>query len=315
MVKIGFIGCHEISWHNLKKICDLSELYDDKISIVFNLDIKNCKKPSAYTDFNMLQEQYGFPLHYVSDVSNEKNIKKLQQAKLDVLFIIGWHRIVSQSVLDTAKIKLGFHSSILPFNRGSSPMNWQIINGDKIGGITLFHLTSGVDAGDIVAIQKFPILKKDDIKSLYQKATFSSLSLLEKNWKSIHVMSVKSIIQDEKLATINPRRKPSDGLIDWNKSSFENYNWIRALTKPYPGAFTFWNKKKIFIWSSRISSKKSKTPGLILDTNKKIIVSNGTGSIELLELQVENEPLCSPEVFCKSYFLKKGDKFSSLEVP
>jgi methionyl-tRNA formyltransferase len=310
LANIGFIGCHEISWHCLKKICELSQKFNDSISIVMNYTPEKSGKYSAYTDFDTLKKQYNFPLFYVSDVSGEKELQLLKNAKLDVLFIIGWHRIVSSLVLTKAKINLGIHSSLLPKNRGSSPINWQLIKGDKIGGITLFHLTPDVDAGAIVDKEEFKISENDDVRSVYDKAIISSIHVLEKNWKEIHKLKPKSVTQKESEISINDLRKPSDGIINWENSTKKCYNWIRALTHPYPGSFTFWNGKKIFIWKSRISDLKNSKPGEILECKNKIIISTGDGSLEIISLQIENEPICSNTVFLYSYNLQKGDIFS-----
>ena len=306
MVRIGFIGCHEISWHCLKKICELSAISKDTVSIVFNYGSENLKKYSAYSSFDTLQEEYNFPLHYVENVANDENLDLLLKADLDVLFIIGWHKIVPQNVLDTGKIKLGIHSSLLPKNRGSSPINWQIVRGETKGGITLFHLTSEVDEGGIVDFNEYEINNLDDVSTVYDKAIFASLSVLERNWTDIHNLNPKSICQDESKVTINNIRKPSDGLINWKKSAEECYNLIRAVTHPYPGAYTFWNKKKLFVWKSKISNLKETISGETIIDKNKIIISTTKGCIEILSLQIENEPICTPHVFLKSYNLPSG---------
>lgn len=309
MVRIGFIGCHEISFHCLKKICNLSILHGDNVVIAFDLLPLEASKHSASITFNTLQDEFGFSLHHVSNVADYENIELLKNANVDVLFIIGWHRIVPQVVLDQAKLCLGLHASLLPKDRGSSPTNWQIIRGDTKGGVTLFHLSPNVDSGPIVASKEYDINFNDNIRTVYYKTTISSLELFDENWKDIHNLNPKKIPQNETLVTYNERRKPKDGLIDWSRSSLDCYNWIRALTFPYPGAFTFWEGKKILIWESKVSSYKENKTGEILESDKKIIVSTGKGSLEITLIQAEGEPLCNAEVFSKSYGLKKGDIF------
>ena len=117
--------------------------------------------------------------------------------------------------------------------------------------------------------------------------------------------------QNDAEATINQRRKPEDGIIDWTKTAKNCYDWIRALTHPYPGAFTYWKGRKILIWESRILEEKETKPGEGISCCKRFIISTGKGSLELLTLQVENEPICNASVFSESYQLKKGDFFSS----
>ena len=158
---------------------------------------------------------------------------------------------------------------------------------------------------------KYEILESDDVSDVYLKATNGAVQLLENNWKSIHDLQIRSIPQDNSKATVNQRRKPEDGLIDWSMSSKQCYDWIRALTRPYPGAFTYWNGKKVLIWKARISDEKETRPGQIMACNDALIISTGSGSVELLELQIEGEAPCSPNVFSQTYGLKKDEFLSS----
>jgi len=311
MVRIGFIGCHEISWFCLKKICQCCSKYNDEVVLAFDLEQAKASKYSASINFDSLAREYNFELFHVSSASDAQSIELLKKAKLDILFIIGWHRIVPQTVLDQAKIRLGIHSSLLPKDRGSSPINWQLIRGERNGGVTLFHLTDQVDSGNIVDSIEYEILDTDDVKDVYFKATLCSLTLLEKNWPQIHDLNINSLPQNDTEATINQRRKPEDGIIDWTKTAKNCYDWIRALTHPYPGAFTYWKGRKILIWESRIIEEKETKPGEVTSSGKRFIISTGKGSLELLTLQVENEPICNASIFSESYQLKKGDSFSS----
>jgi len=312
LVRIGFIGCHEVSFHCFKKICNLANEFNDIISIAFDLLPEEASKYSASTNLEPLQNEFNFPLHHVKNIIDKENNSMISNANLDVLFIIGWHRIVPQSILDHAKICIGLHTSMLPEDRGSSPINWQLIRGSKKGGVSLFHLTPDVDSGDVIDQKEFLIDFNDDVKTVYFKSILASLDLLENNWLDIHNLKPNQIIQNEEKITFNSRRKPNDGLIDWTKSSIDCYNWIRALTFPYPGAFTFWNGKKLLIWKAIISNKKEKEkPGTIIETEKNFLISTGDASLEITLLQVENEPLCNSEVFKKSYGLKEKDIFQN----
>lgn len=311
MVNIGFIGCHEISKSCLKKICELAKIHNDIISLVINYPPEKSSRYSAYANFDDLQKQFNLPIYFFSDVSKPNVISLLKNSNLDILFIIGWHRIVPLSVLETALIKLGIHSSYLPKDRGSSPINWQIIRGEDQGGTTLFHLTPGVDSGNIVDQEKFSISLNDNIRDVYAKATHVSIRLLETNWNDIHNLKPKSILQDESKHTINAIRRPSDGIINWNNSSLTCYNLIRGLTHPYPGAFTFWNEKKIFIWVSQLSKLSPKKPGIIIEIGDKIVVSTGKNCLEIISLQIENELILSAKDFILFYNLKINEIFNS----
>ena len=123
-------------------------------------------------------------------------------------------------------------------------------------------------------------------------------------------MKINAIHQNEEDMTLNSRRRPKDGLIDWSKTSLECHNWIRALTHPYPGAFTYWNHKMVFIWYTKINNSLVQSdPGTVIDAAEKLTIVTGKGCIDILQLQIENEPICDAKLFIKSYGLQKNVRF------
>jgi methionyl-tRNA formyltransferase len=120
----------------------------------------------------------------------------------------------------------------------------------------LFHLEDDVDSGDIVAQVSFPIEEDDTCATTYEKASQASVQLLREYLPRLADGTAPRIPQDEGLATSFPQRKPEDGLIDWTRSPEEIRNFIRAQTKPYPGAFTYIGDKKVTIWDAYVSQEE-----------------------------------------------------------
>lgn len=129
----------------------------------------------------------------------------------------------------------GIHASLLPKYAGGAPLNWAIINGEKETGVTLFRMDDGVDDGDIISQKSFLIEFEDTINEIYQKATIASKEIL--NEVLLNIDNIKFKPQDKRKIEIYPQRKPDDGEIDLSKTSIEIYNFIRAQSSPYPGAF------------------------------------------------------------------------------
>ena len=146
----------------------------------------------------------------------------------------------------------GIHALLLPDYSGGAPLVWAIINGEKKTGVTFFYFDEGVDSGDIIAQEEIDIYENDTIKTLYEKAELTGKNILIKYLPLLAVNQAPRIKQDESKRRIFPQRKPSDGEIDWNWESKRIKNFIRAQTKPYPGAFTLINNKKIIIWDADI---------------------------------------------------------------
>jgi methionyl-tRNA formyltransferase len=146
----------------------------------------------------------------------------------------------------------GIHASLLPKYRGGAPLVWAIINGEKTTGVSLFYFDQGVDTGDVIAQKKIEISDTDDIRTVYEKATLAAVDVLRESLPLIREGQAPRIPQDHANATIFPQRKPEDGLIDWTRTPDEIRNFIRAQTRPYPGAFTVLEGKKVTIWDADI---------------------------------------------------------------
>lgn len=206
----------------------------------FNISYSKEKvKNSNYANLKELADKYDI-LYYEIDSIDGKRIKDyepiIKEFNLDLLLVLGWYYMVPKSTRELAKYGAwGIHASLLPKYAGGAPLNWAIINGEKQTGVTLFCMEDGVDDGDIIAQKSFSIDYEDTIKEVYDKATMASKEILSDIF--IDIEKVKFIPQDKSKIEIFPQRKPDDGEIDLTRSSDEIYNFIRAQSSPYPGAF------------------------------------------------------------------------------
>jgi methionyl-tRNA formyltransferase len=205
-----------------------------------------------HKDFHKFEEKYKIPVIEVTGKMHRYK-KPLQALHPDFLLVVGWYYMISKSLRQIAPLGCaGIHASLLPKYRGGAPLVWALINGEEKAGVSLFYFEDGVDDGDIIAQEKFQIDEEDTIKDVMLKATDASLSLIKKNIPLITDGSAPRIPQNHTDATYVPQRKPEDGLIDWSWDSKRIHNFIRAQTKPYPGAYTIINDKKILIWDANI---------------------------------------------------------------
>lgn len=219
---------------------------------------------------------------------------------IDIIFVVSWRYMIPSTIYNKAKIgSYLFHDSLLPEYRGFSPTVWSIINGKKYTGVTLLEIDQKVDSGDIVDQIKIPIHIDDKISGVMKRVTQTCLDLLEKNINNIINGEINTIHQDHSTATYTQKRLPSDNLIDWNLSTIEIYNFIRALSRPYPGAFTFINKTKLIIWQAKLVESSTEfigIPGCLMKITpgEGVLVNTGGGYIMVTEVQYENqEPQCA----------------------
>ena len=143
---------------------------------------------------------------------------------------------------------VNLHGSLLPRYRGRAPVNWQILHGEREGGVTLHYMVAKPDAGDIVDQEAFPIGADDTPAHVYARLLPAAARVLERSAIAVMEGTAPRIKQVDSKATTFGRRKPEDGLIDWRWSAEDVRNLVRAVTKPYPGAFTFAGGKRVTVW-------------------------------------------------------------------
>jgi methionyl-tRNA formyltransferase len=177
---------------------------------------------------------------------------ELLAADLDVMLVMGWFYMVPQAVRDLSRLGAwGIHASMLPDYAGGAPLVWAIINGEKETGVTLFRLDDGVDDGDIIAQERILIDTADTIKEVCDKVTGVSETMLLSTLGGYP--NIKFVPQEKEIITVYPQRKPEDGALDLTLSSMDMYNFIRAQSSPYPGAFIRTSDgKKLIIEKARI---------------------------------------------------------------
>jgi methionyl-tRNA formyltransferase len=233
----------------------------------------------------------------------------------DFLFVIGWSRLVDSEVIEIPSVAaLGMHPAPLPRGRGRAPLAWSIIKGLDETALSLFHLVKEADAGDIVGQKPLPIDIEDDTSSLYQKMVEAGRTLIRDHYPEFSDGDVRSIPQDESRATWWPKREPHHGLIDWNQRPDELYNWIRGQSRPYPGAFSYLNGKKITIWSANPPKEESSfvRPGEIAYQDGSCLgVGVWEGILEITEIEVESKGAMSASSLLLEYGAEIGDQFEN----
>ncbi|MEW6605774.1 MAG: methionyl-tRNA formyltransferase, partial [Thermoproteota archaeon] len=175
--------------------------------------------------------------------------KLIRTLKPDLCVVSGWYWLISQDTLNfVPRGFIGIHNSLLPKYRGGSPLVWTMINGEQKAGVTLFSFTTGMDDGDIWDQRTIEIEFTDYVSDVLKKLEDKALCILREKYLDILKNKAKAIPQDSSEATYCAQRFPFDGLIDWKKTAVEVYNFVRAQSEPYPGAFTMYEGKKLTIW-------------------------------------------------------------------
>jgi methionyl-tRNA formyltransferase len=207
----------------------------------------------------------------------------------DAFLVVGWYHMIPKSWREIAPA-YGLHASLLPDYSGGAPLVWAMINGEKKTGITLFQMDDGVDSGLIVGQVEESILERDTIETLYARIENLGLELLESALLRLASKTADFRAQNESNRRIFPQRTPKDGLIDWTKDAIFIDRFIRAQTRPYPGAYTFLNGDRLIIWASSCAESVAKPPGTVAQYQGGYRVSCGVGSllIDIVHYQGED---------------------------
>jgi len=317
-MKIVFVGAVEEGWMALNAILEEPEHRND-VSAIITIDDAETASISGYRSFDGLAEKYNIPIHKIKHIRSVSSYELIKGLAPDLMMVIGWSQLVSDEVLGIPPLGcIGLHTTLLPKHRGRAPVPWAIIKGLGKSGNTLFYFTPGVDNGDIIGQAPFYITLTDNAQTVYEKATKAGVDLVLEYLPLIKKGTAPRIKQNEEIADHWPKRTPADGVIDWNKSALEVHNLVRGVSHPYPGAFTYFNNKKIIIWQSQILGENEidlrSEPGKILDITKYdmgIVIGTGNGALLLTNVQQEGGEEITAYDFAKMCNIVPGNYFKS----
>ena len=218
--------------------------------------------------------------------------EKLKAISPDYIFSFYYRELLPDSILALAgKGAFNLHGSLLPRYRGRAPVNWVLVKGETETGVTLHHMVQRADAGDIVAQKKVAIDDNDTAFVLQHKLLDAAKQMLSEQLPLIAQGKAKRIKQDITKGEYCGRRTPADGLIDWSQSAEMIRNQIRAVTLPYPGAFTWFEQQKILVWDSAAENKAHNTvAGTIISVNP-LTIACGKGTLTIKAAQAGEEGL------------------------
>ena len=192
-----------------------------------------------------------------------------------------------------------------------------LVNGETETGVTLHYMVEKADAGDIITQKMVPIDIDDTALSLYGKLTNAAVELLKETYPLLKEGKAPRIPQDPRFASKFGGRRPEDGRINWNSSALSAYNLIRAVTHPYPGAFTLMHGKRLYIWKAELNSELSSTkkgfPGNVeaIEKGKGVVVSTSEGSLLVTRMQYEGFEEMGAEEVATRHGLQVGTQLGS----
>jgi methionyl-tRNA formyltransferase len=258
--------------------------------------------PDGYASVEELARAKGIPVR-VGNPRNSERLRRLPE-RVDVLLCANYRYILPESIfLRATRGAVNIHGSLLPAYRGRTPNTWAIIHGEEETGATVHLIEATVDTGAILAQARIPIDPYDTGYTLFLKMVKRYPGLVRQAIRNLLDPDFLPVEQDESRASEYPARSPDDGGIQWPLSAWEIYNWIRAQTAPYPGAFTTFHGSRVTVWNAvytdAVRPDRTGSPGSILGTalspqSSGLWVATGDRPILLTSVQVGSHAACSP---------------------
>lgn len=294
-MRIGWIGHHVEGIPALQGVLERGY----RLECVITLNSKGRERRSGAVDYSPLCSTYGVPLYQVSNINDDESLSILKSLSLDLAFVIGWNQIVRPPALKLARLgMIGAHASLLPHNRGRAPINWTLINGEVSAGNSLIWLAEGVDAGDIIDQRTIPVTRYDTCASLYEQVAETNRDMILDVLPAILEGRHPGNPQQHNGEQLLPPRRPEDGALDWSLTNVRVYDFVRALTKPYPGAFSWLDGKRWRIWHCSLLPEIfgiDAVPGQVLGQIHSPVadacgqvVACGKGAVALLDLESDD---------------------------
>lgn len=220
---------------------------------VMTLPPDKSARHSDFVDLAVDAEKANARIIHVANSNSEEACQAVEELAPDYTFVIGWSQICGPEFRAAANGNvIGYHPAALPRLRGRATQPWTILLDEKITASTLFWIDDGVDTGDILAQKFFHVAPRENAASLYQKHMVALKAILQAALPELKAGEEVRQSQDEQCATYATKRVPADGRIDWQRPAHEIDRLVRAVGRPYPGAFTHFKDGQIMIYASNI---------------------------------------------------------------
>jgi len=232
----------------------------------------------------------------------------------DLIVVVAYGRILPQVILDLPpRGCINVHYSLLPKYRGAAPMQWALLSGDSVTGVTTMLLVAKMDAGPMLLQEEVPIDPRDTTTTLQAKLVPVGARLLLETIEGLKEGTVTSSEQDEAAVTFAGMLKKEDGLIDWTLSAPEIERRVRAFT-PWPSAYTYYEGKLVKVHDACVVDVQAREkPGTIVKAaGRDLWVATGEGVLSVDVLQLEGKSRMSTDVFLRAGRLEQGGCFERI---
>lgn len=309
-MRIVFMGTPDFAAAILKRLIDTGR----NVVGVFSQPDKPVGRKQVIlpTATKQLAMEHDIPVFQPEKLRDGTALKIMKELAPDLVVVAAYGKILPKELLDVPPLgNVNVHGSLLPKYRGSAPIQWSVINGDKVTGVTTMYMAEGMDTGDMILKMELPIGEDETSGELFERMAALGADAIEKTLELFDEGNVPKTAQNNEEMTMAPMLKKEMGELDFTKTPEEIHNLVRGLN-PWPAAYTFLDGKKLKVHKAVVVEGFSGLPGELLD-EKRCLVACKNGAVEFLTVQPEGKNAMSGEDFIRGRRLSKGMAFGKTE--
>lgn len=253
--------------------------------------------------------EHGIPVLQPEKVKEPEFVEQLRSYEPDLIAVTAFGQILSEPILEMPKYGcINVHGSLLPKYRGAAPMQWSIIDGEKVTGITTMYMAKGLDSGDMLLKAEVEITDEDTFATIHDKMAVTGANLLLDTLDQLEAGTLERIPQDHDAATYAPMITKETGHIDWSKNRQDIINLIRGLN-PVPAAYTIYEEEVLKIFGAVISGVQvddAANGEIVAVVKKGFVVKCGDGCLLITEVQARGGKRMMTDAYLRGHAMKEG---------
>ena len=305
-MRIIFMGTPDFSVGTLEALAAAG--HDICLAVTQPDKPKGRGKEMQYTPVKEAAIRLGIPVYQPKKVRDPECVEELRKYNADVMVVVAFGQILPKEILDMTRWGcINVHASLLPKYRGAAPIQWAIIEGEKVTGVTTMQMDEGLDTGDMIMKTEVPITEDETGESLHDKLAEAGAKLCVETLKAVEDGTAVFEKQGESPTAYAKMLDKKLGNIDWTQSAARIGRLVRGQNS-WPSAYTYWNGKVLKIWKAKaVPGVPGQEPGTVTAVGKNdFTVQTGDGGLQVFELQIPGKKRMETGAFLRGYTLETG---------
>lgn len=311
-MKVIFMGTPEFSVGTLEALIEAGH----EVALV----VTQPDKPKGrggkmqYTPVKEAALKHGIPVFQPKKVREPECVEELKQYNADIIVVIAFGQILPKEILEMTPYGcVNVHASLLPKYRGAAPIQWAVIDGEEVSGVTTMQMDEGLDTGDMLLKTEIRLDETETGGSLHDKLAAAGAELCVRTLKGLEEKTVVPEPQGESPTAYARMLDKKLGNIDWSRDAGAIERLVRGLN-PWPSAYTNWDGKVMKIWEAKAEKREAETggvPGTVISVEKDgFCVETGDGVLKVLALQIPGKKRMDADAFLRGYEIAVGTVLS-----